>query len=1041
MAPEIRLALVLGAASVAAYLLTPVAIQAAGRLEFFDKPKGYKGHAKPIPYLGGSAVLAAFSTVLLIFGGDLSRTAPLVGGALVLWAVGTVDDRRNLSPGIRVLVEVVLAGMLWATGLGWETGAGAALDLTITVLWILAVVNAFNLFDNMDGASSTMATVVAGTTAVLGLVIDDTWLVVAGAALAGSCIGFLPYNLARPQARIFLGDGGSMPIGFAIAAMVMSGATEATDGFRSLALGLLLVGIPATDTALVIISRRRKGISVLTGGRDHLTHRTRRRLASAHAVATVLGALQLVVGAIALVALDVGSFGVIVVAVVGVAIIGAAITLLEIEEDRLLAAGEITVPEEALDKARIKREKRPDPHTIGDFTLVVFAAGAALSPFAFGFYDESWWVPIGIGLVLVVSMGVIRRPQHLPLPSWLVLGAFTGVGLLALLSSSWADSVDQAVGSANRWLVIALALALALLLVRSRRRDRIAIITLTLGSTIVAGWVIVRMLGTDGAGIFLTGRLHAPLGYINAEATAFIMGFWLFLAGAERREPWLAGAGMAGSLVMIGLTVLSQSRGAAITVIASTVVVVAVLPGRRRRVAALSVLVLAAVAVAQPLSSVYDALQDQANADPSGTIRFAAIVLLAASAIAGSAWAVLVRAHGRVPEDRAAHLRSIGDRVLLGTGVVALVALAVSATRVSDTLSTQWESFSNVPAAGQAPLADTGSRLASGSGNRYEYWRVAIKAFEEDPLRGTGAGNFDRVWFADRTVDEDVRQPHSFELQLLSELGVGGGVMLLLFLGGFVIAANRARRAAATDQVTRTVAVAALGVPVAWLVHTTVDWQHLLPGTTAFALLMLATLTRQEERSVGAPAFASPETNAPASPDLQSGAEVSAPEETAPSEQPLAPARRPRVGVAAFAVVGAITITVTGASLMRQVFADHYRSQAFLYITKDPGRAIAQADRSLRLNADASRTYYAKAAALARLNRGPEAQDVLEEAASHDRTNPVTWALLGDLATRRGQTREAGAFYREALRLNPRDPGLQKLAQESGASADSSPVG
>ena len=132
------------------------------------------------------------------------------------------------------MVELALAAGLWALGLGWDLGLGGAVDLIVTAAWIVAVVNAINLFDNMDGASSTMALVVAGGVAGLGVVRSDPWLAAAGAALAGSCVGFLPHNLARPGARIFLGDGGSMPLGFSIAALVMIGPlTPCPPGSRS----------------------------------------------------------------------------------------------------------------------------------------------------------------------------------------------------------------------------------------------------------------------------------------------------------------------------------------------------------------------------------------------------------------------------------------------------------------------------------------------------------------------------------------------------------------------------------------------------------------------------------------------------------------------------------------------------------------------------------------------------------------------------------------------------------------------------------------
>lgn len=293
-------------ASALAYVMTPVAIRAAARFEFYDKPVGYKGHAAPTPYLGGVAVVTGFVATIVAFAGDLSQSLPIVGGALALWVVGTIDDRRTVPPLHRVVLEMALAVMLWGFDLGWALGLGAAVDLTVTIVWVVAVVNAFNLFDNMDGTATSTALVVAGAVAVLGVIESDIWLAATGAALCGACLGFLPRNLCRPHARIFLGDGGSMPVGFIVAALVMTSATAATSRWEALALGLLLIGIPALDICMVTVSRRRRGISVLTGGRDHLTHRVKVRLGTAPAVAAALAAAQALLATIAVLAMLAG---------------------------------------------------------------------------------------------------------------------------------------------------------------------------------------------------------------------------------------------------------------------------------------------------------------------------------------------------------------------------------------------------------------------------------------------------------------------------------------------------------------------------------------------------------------------------------------------------------------------------------------------------------------------------------------------------------------------------------------------------------------
>src|SRR5215204_4048774 len=132
--PEARLLTGLAVAVATVYWATPVAIRVAQRLAFYDRPVGYKGHAAPTPYLGGAAVMAGFLVALLALAGSWDRTLPLVAGVVVLWVVGTVDDRRTLPPLTRVLVEVGLGAGLWALGFGWDLGLGAGVDLVLSAV-------------------------------------------------------------------------------------------------------------------------------------------------------------------------------------------------------------------------------------------------------------------------------------------------------------------------------------------------------------------------------------------------------------------------------------------------------------------------------------------------------------------------------------------------------------------------------------------------------------------------------------------------------------------------------------------------------------------------------------------------------------------------------------------------------------------------------------------------------------------------------------------------------------------------------------------
>src|SRR4051794_31506161 len=172
-----------------------MAIRIADRLQFYDRPVGYKTHGRPTPYLGGAAVMAGFLVAVLALGGSWDRTLPLGGGVAALWGVGTIDDRRTVLWWARGVVEILLASLLWTCGLGWDLGFGAVVDVALTAFWIVAVVNAFNLFDNMDGAASTMAAAVSAGLAVFGAADGNPWLAVCATALCGACLGFLPFNL------------------------------------------------------------------------------------------------------------------------------------------------------------------------------------------------------------------------------------------------------------------------------------------------------------------------------------------------------------------------------------------------------------------------------------------------------------------------------------------------------------------------------------------------------------------------------------------------------------------------------------------------------------------------------------------------------------------------------------------------------------------------------------------------------------------------------------------------------------------------------
>lgn len=282
----------LAVAALATFLLTPVAMRVAVATRFYDLPAGYKGHRRPTPYLGGAAITAGVVIAVLLAGDMPGKYLPIVLCATVIWLMGTVDDKVSLPILLRVAVEVGVGVYLAVCGLGWNVFYQPVADGALTVFWVLGVMNAFNLMDNMDGAAATTAAVSLIGVGTLGLISQTSGVAPLCFATAGACIGFLPRNLSNP-AKIFMGDGGSLTIGLIVAAGAMSAVNREYLGPSGIIIGALLVGLVIFDTTLVVVSRTRAGRSVFAGGRDHTTHRLAALLGSARHVAGALAGAQL----------------------------------------------------------------------------------------------------------------------------------------------------------------------------------------------------------------------------------------------------------------------------------------------------------------------------------------------------------------------------------------------------------------------------------------------------------------------------------------------------------------------------------------------------------------------------------------------------------------------------------------------------------------------------------------------------------------------------------------------------------------------------
>lgn len=253
---------------------TPIARWVASRTDIVDRPSGRKLHLKPIPLLGGAAIYAAFILAVLLFG-DRFYIPQLVGifvGATLVSSLGVWDDRQAIRPLLKLAGQVLAALVLVVTGVHVNLFPGNALDIAITLVWVIGITNALNLLDNMDGLSGGIAAIAAGFFLLLAALSGQFLVGSLAAALLGACLGFLRYNFN--PAEVFMGDGGSLFLGFVLAAVGIKLRFPTSTYAITWMIPVLVLGVPIFDTTLVFISRLRRGVNPFTtAGKDHLSHR------------------------------------------------------------------------------------------------------------------------------------------------------------------------------------------------------------------------------------------------------------------------------------------------------------------------------------------------------------------------------------------------------------------------------------------------------------------------------------------------------------------------------------------------------------------------------------------------------------------------------------------------------------------------------------------------------------------------------------------------------------------------------------------------
>jgi tetratricopeptide (TPR) repeat protein len=609
--------------------------------------------------------------------------------------------------------------------------------------------------------------------------------------------------------------------------------------------------------------------------------------------------------------------------------------------------------------------------------LIVLAVLVALAADEAGFAPTSWYPATLVALaLLLVTVLVLGPPARLPRAMAIALALFAAFTAWTYLSILWADRQGDALDGANRTLLYLLVLTLIAGWPVGPRAARIAIGEIGLGIAAVGLAELLRVNASHTPiTFFLEGRLVEPAGYVNANVAIWTVGLIACLSLAAPREVpvpirslALGGAGILASMALLG-----QSRGWLITLPPALIVFVALCPYRLRAATAVLAVGGMTAIVSGRLLAVHDHFDptrlNELVADALAATLTSAIVL----ALAGAAAAIVDR--GRTPRPRPESRYRPSRSVWVGAAVIVLVALAVGLAS-GDRLSNAWSDFKK----GGEPTAGS-SRFTSLGTYRYDFWRIAWDVFEEHPVAGVGADNYQAEYLRRGRGYESPRYAHSLELGVLSQTGLVGALLLLGALGCALWAALARRRRA--PDAWAWISAGGLGIFVYWLLHASLDWLWEFPALAglAFGAIGLA----------AAPSAAA---------TIRSRRRVTRP----------------------LAVVCGATALVAAVALAAPWLAERETRRAIDTWRTDPAAAYERLDRAASLNPLATRPHTVAGTIAASRGDLDRAQSAFEDALAVEPDNAYAALELGAIAAQRGDRRRALDLLRRARRAQPRDP-------------------
>jgi UDP-GlcNAc:undecaprenyl-phosphate/decaprenyl-phosphate GlcNAc-1-phosphate transferase len=281
--------------------LTILARSASHRVGLVAAPRKDRWHQKPTAMMGGVAIYIAFLIGFLIFAPKQQHTLAILGGATLLFVTGLVDDVIHITPYAKLVLQLIASATLVFFGLHLPWGDYQWINDVLTIFWLVGITNAINLLDNMDGLAGGISLISSVFLAITFLLNGQTSAAILPALLGGAVLGFLVFNFN--PASIFMGDSGSMFLGFVLAGTALLADTARFRSLTSVLLTpVLILMIPIFDTCFVTIARKFSGRPISQGGRDHTSHRLvalgiseRRAVTLLYLFATICGVLALAV--------------------------------------------------------------------------------------------------------------------------------------------------------------------------------------------------------------------------------------------------------------------------------------------------------------------------------------------------------------------------------------------------------------------------------------------------------------------------------------------------------------------------------------------------------------------------------------------------------------------------------------------------------------------------------------------------------------------------------------------------------------------------